>query len=72
MNLKLIINKLKFKYIRRFPEDCRGCKHYHSYDMSVDDITHLCLSHNMQIDDCDTYWYRGGTLCPKNKLKKKR
>lgn len=39
-----------------FPVDCRGCTHYHSWDMSVDDWTNVCDILNAQVDDCDIEW----------------
>lgn len=43
----------KIGEIKSFPWDCRGCDKFISYDMSIDDITNICKSNNMQVDDCD-------------------
>lgn len=38
-----------------FPKDCNGCKHFISYDLSIDDYTNICKKHGWQVDDMDVY-----------------
>ena len=39
---------------KHFPQDCKGCKYYITYDMSVDDWTNICTYMHVQVDDCDS------------------
>ena len=41
--------------MRKFPWDCNDCPMLKTYDMSIDDLTHICLWSKKQIDDCDRY-----------------
>lgn len=52
-----------------FPMDCRGCPHYHTWDMSVDDWTSVCDVLKVQIDDCDSDFYK--YKCPLNQKEDK-
>lgn len=38
-----------------FPKDCNGCKHFYSYDLSIDDYTNVCKKNGWQVDDIDAY-----------------
>lgn len=48
----------------RFPKDCWGkeCPHFHTWDMSVDDLCCVCDLLEMQCDACDEDW--SFLLCP--------
>lgn len=48
----------------KFPWDCKDCPLLHTYDLSVDDLTHVCLWSKAQVDDCDTYI---SAMCPLEK-----
>lgn len=48
----------------KFPWDCTECPLLHTYDLSVDDLTHICLWNKNQIDDCDRHKY---SECPLEK-----
>lgn len=48
----------------KFPWDCKDCPLLHTYDLSVDDLTHVCLWSKAQIDDCDRYKF---AKCPLEK-----
>ncbi len=39
--------------LKIFPFDCKGCKYYIRYDLSVDDYTNICKADNIFVDDCD-------------------
>lgn len=39
----------------KFPWNCGDCPMLKTYDMSIDDLTHICLWSKKQIDDCDRY-----------------
>lgn len=39
----------------KFPWNCGDCPMLKTYDMSIDDLTHVCLWNKKQIDDCDRY-----------------
>ena len=39
----------------KFPWNCGECPMLKTYDMSIDDLTHICLWSKKQIDDCDRY-----------------
>ena len=39
----------------KFPWNCGDCPMFKTYDMSIDDLTHICLWSKKQIDDCDRY-----------------
>lgn len=41
--------------MKKFPWDCNDCPMLHTYDMSIDDLTHICWWSKEQIDDCDRY-----------------
>lgn len=60
---------MNIKRVKVFPRDCGKCKYHISYDMSVDDITHICKINGMQLDDCDISYY-SIHKCPKGKKKK--
>ena len=38
-----------------FPKDCwnKGCEHFHTWDMSVDDLVCACDVLNKECDACD-------------------
>ena len=55
-------SKEKVSVIKIFPIDCNGCNFFHSYDMSVDDITNICKLTGMQVDDCDIDYQK--RVCP--------
>lgn len=46
-----------------FPKDCKGCKHFCSYDLNIDDYTNICKKNNWQVDDCDAYGLFGALNC---------
>lgn len=50
----------------RFPKDCWGkkCPHFHTWDMSVDDLCCYCELLEMKCDACDEDW--SFLLCPKD------
>lgn len=49
---------------RRFPIGCpNDCPHLHSWDLSVDDWTHVCDKLEMQMDEYD-YGYNIFPFCP--------
>ena len=50
----------------RFPKDCWGknCPHFHTWDMSVDDLCCYCELLEMECDACDEDW--SFFLCPKD------
>ena len=41
--------------MNKFPWNCGECPMLHTYDLSIDDLTHICLWSKSQIDDCDRY-----------------
>lgn len=41
--------------MNKFPWNCGECPMLHTYDLSIDDLTHVCLWSKSQIDDCDKY-----------------
>lgn len=41
--------------MNKFPWNCGECPLLQSYDLSVDDLTYVCLWSKAQIDDCDRY-----------------
>ena len=49
----------------RFPKDCwdKKCPHFHTWDMSVDDLCCVCDLLEMKCDACDEDW--SFLLCPK-------
>lgn len=49
----------------RFPKDCWGkqCPHFHTWDMSVDDLCCYCDVLEVECDACDEDW--SFLLCPK-------
>ena len=48
----------------RFPKDCwkKKCPHFHTVDMSIDDLVCTCDLLKMQCDACDEDW--SFLLCP--------
>lgn len=48
----------------KFPWNCGDCPMLKTYDMSIDDLTHICLWSKKQIDDCDRY---KSSECPLDK-----
>lgn len=49
---------------RRFPIDCpTDCKYLKSWDLSIDDWTHVCTKLNKQMDEYD-YGFGVFLLCP--------
>lgn len=48
---------------RCFPNDCAGCPHFDSFDMSIDDWTNCCDVLNVQVDDCDLDYFFP-IICP--------
>jgi len=50
--------------MRYFPKDCprypKQCKHFRSWDLSIDDYTNVCGLLHVQIDDYDCM----NPLCP--------
>lgn len=49
-----------------FPNDCAGCPHFHSFDMSIDDWTNICDILKVQVDDCDIFYFPP-RICPLDK-----
>ena len=51
--------------MKRFPIDCPiDCPNHKSWDLSIDDWTHVCTMLNIQIDDCDCGFTGLLPLCP--------
>ena len=36
-----------------FPIDCRDCKYFYSYDLSIDDLVFGCKFMDIEVDACD-------------------
>lgn len=49
----------------RFPKDCweKNCEHFHTHDMSIDDLLCVCDLLKMQCDACDEDF--SFLLCPR-------
>lgn len=41
--------------MNKFPWNCGECPMLRTYDLSIDDLTYICLWSKSQIDDCDRH-----------------